>query len=182
MTEPADEACGARGPERAAPDPEQAERRAERLKERIYVTFAALATTLALQADVDHLGAGEAALTLTLAVAGTLLAVLVADLVSHVVVHEALPDASESRHMLAVVAGALPVLVLPLAFLGLSGLGVLPLAAAIGAALAVLVATLVVVGFLAVRRVRLPFGQRLLVLLAEAGLGLAVVGLEVLAH
>ena len=38
------------------------------------------------------------------------------------------------------------------------------------------------IGYLAVRRVRLPLGQRLIVLFAEFGLGIAVVLLELLAH
>lgn len=159
-----------------------ADRRAEHLKERIYITFSALAVTLALLADVEHLEPGGTAVGLVVAVLGTLLAVFVADFVSHVVAHAALPDREELRHMVAVSAGSLGVLVLPLLLLALAALRVLPLAAALGASVTVLVATLVVVGFLAVRRLRLPLGQRLLVLLAESGLGLAVVGLEVLAH
>ena len=49
------------------------------------------------------------------------------------------------------------------------------------ATIALLVA-LGVVAFLAVRRVRIPGWQKVLVLLAEVVLGAAVIGLELLAH
>ncbi|MBG0565516.1 hypothetical protein [Actinoplanes aureus] len=45
-----------------------------------------------------------------------------------------------------------------------------------------LVASLIVIGYLAVRRVRLPVWQKLIVLFAEFALGAAVVVLELLAH
>ena len=45
-----------------------------------------------------------------------------------------------------------------------------------------LIVSLVAIGYLAVRRVRLPLGQRMIVLFAEFGLGIAVVLLELLAH
>lgn len=163
-------------------DPIDPELRAEALKERVYVTFTALAVVLALQADLTHASIGSAARTLLLTVVGTALAVLVADVVAHITVHAALPTRRELRHMLVVSAGALTVLVLPLLLLGAAALGLLGLGAALRAASAVLVLALVGVGFLAVRRLTLPLGQRLLVLLAEAVLGLAVVGLELAVH
>src|SRR4051812_50082596 len=79
--------------------------RAERLRERIYVTFTSLAVVLTLRAHVEELSAGRAALTLVIVVSGTLLAVLVADFVSHLMVHEKLPSEREFRHMLAGVVG-----------------------------------------------------------------------------
>lgn len=45
-----------------------------------------------------------------------------------------------------------------------------------------LIVSLVGIGYLAVRRVRLPLGQRPIVLFAEFVLGIAVVLLELLAH
>lgn len=167
------------GMTRTRPDAEQ---RAETLKERVYVTFTALAVVLALLSDPAHTTVGTAARTLTLTVVGTALAVLVADVVAHVTVHAALPTASETRHMVIVSAGALSVLVLPLLLLAGSALGLLGLGTALRSSSALLVLSLVGTGFLAVRRLRLPLGQRLLVLLAEAALGLAVIGIEVAVH
>jgi ABC-type amino acid transport system permease subunit len=161
---------------------EQLEQRGEQLKERVYITFTALAVVLALRADVDHETVGGAAGTLTVAVIGTLLAVLLADVIAHITVHQALPTRAELRHMVAVVLGAAETLVLPLIVFGLSALGLFGLDVALTTTTAILVVTLVAVGYLAVRRLKLPLLQRLLVLLAESVLGLVVVGLELLAH
>jgi hypothetical protein len=161
---------------------DEREVRAAQLKERVYVTFTSLAVVLALRSHASETTAGEAATTLTIAVVGTLLAVFVADFVSHIAVHERMPDRGELRHMVGVSASALGVLVLPLIFLGLAGLGAWTIDGALLAATIALLISLVAVGFLAVRRVRLPLVQRLVVLLAEAALGVAVIGLELLAH
>lgn len=158
-------------------DPQE---RAERLKERVYVTFAALAVVLTLR--THEVSAGTAATTLLITVGGTLLAVLLADVVSHLAVHAALPTPAEARHMVGVCTGALGVLVLPMVFLGVAGSGAWPVDGALRASTIALVASLGVVGWLAVRRVALPGRQKLAVLAAEVALGVAVVGLELLAH
>lgn len=166
----------------AAPGPEELERRAERLKEQVYIAFTTLTACLSLVAEADHLRPAVSAERLVIAVVGTLAAVFVADLVSHTALHGALPDRAELRHMLGVVLAPIAVLVLPLLLIGAAGLALLPLRAALTASVVVLVGTLLVVGLLAVRRLRLPIGVRLLVLLGEFALGLLVVGLEVAAH
>ncbi len=61
--------------------------RAEVLKERIYITFTSLAVVLALSSHVDEVTARGAAVTLMIAVVGTLLAVFVADLVAYIAIH-----------------------------------------------------------------------------------------------
>lgn len=160
------------------PTPEE---RADRLKERVYVTFAALAVVLTLRSHGD-VTAGVAATTLLITVGGTLLAVLLADMVSHIAVHAALPSAAEARHMVAVCTGALGVLVLPMVFVGVAAAGSWTVDGALRASTIALVASLGVVGWLAVRRVSLPGWQKLLVLAAEVALGVAVVALELLAH
>ncbi|SED66238.1 hypothetical protein [Jiangella alba] len=154
--------------------------RADILKERIYITFTALAVVLALRAHA--VSAGEAALSLAVVVIGTVLAVLVADIVSHIAVHESLPVRAELRHMARVSFGALGALVLPAVFIGLAVADVWEIEPALRAASIALVAALAAIGYLAVRRVRLPAWQRLIVLLAEVVIGLVVIGLELLAH
>jgi hypothetical protein len=161
---------------------EQREQRAEQLKERIYVTFTALAVVITLRADADHVTIGFAAGTLALTVLATLAAVFLADVVAHITAHESLPSRGELRHMLRVVAGALGVLVVPMILMALAALGGLPLEAALRGSSIALVVTLVAVGFLAVRRLRLPPGQRIVVLLGEFALGVGVVALELLVH
>jgi hypothetical protein len=156
--------------------------RADRLRERIYVTFTSLAVVLALRAHEEEETPGRAAVTLVIVVTGTLLAVLVADFTAHLAVHGQLPTRREFRHMIAVVAGSLPAIAVPLALVAAAALGLIELKTALTAAAVVLVATLVVVGYAAVRRTALPGWQRLVVLFAEATLGLAVIALELLAH
>ena len=163
-------------------DSTQAQQRAEVLKERIYITFTSLAIVLALSSHADELSSGLVATTLLIGVSGTLLAVFVADLVAHIAVHAQLPDRAELAHMVSVSTRALGVVVLPLIFVGLSAAGVWDVPRALRASTIVLVISLVAIGYLAVRRVPLRLGQRLVVLFAEFGLGIAVVALEVLAH
>jgi hypothetical protein len=138
------------------PAPEAVERQADLLKERVYITF----TT----------------------VVGAVLAVFVADFVSHISAHARLPTASEFRHMVAVTSSGAATMVLPLVFVGLAALGVWSLDRALRASAIALIATLVAVGYLAARRARIPVWQKAVVLLAEAALGLVVIGLELLAH
>jgi hypothetical protein len=159
------------------------EHRAEALKERVYVTFTSLAVVLAMQShSTDGLSAGEAASTLSITVIGTLLAVFVADVVSHLAVHATVPTAAEIRRMAAVSFGAFATVVLPLIFIGFAALDAWSVDAALRASTIALTVSLIAIGFLAVRRVKLAWWQRLIVLGAEFAVGAAVVGLELLAH
>ena len=156
------------------------EHRAELLKERVYITFTALAVVLALRSH--HATAEKAAVTLLIAVTGTLLAVFVADVVSHIAVHAALPVRAELRQMIRVVAGALGALFLPFVFLLLAVNGVWQVEHALRASTIALVSALIAIGYGAVRRVKLPVWQKMIVLFAEFTLGAAVVAVELLAH
>lgn len=155
--------------------------RAERLKERIYLTFAALAVVLALGTH-GYVEAADAMGTLAVTVFGTLLAVFTADVISHLVIHERFMTAVEFRHAVAATFGALGAVVLPFAFLASAAWGWWGIDDALRWSVVALVAALVAIGFLAVRRIRLPWWARLVVLAGEALLALAVIGLQVLAH
>jgi len=155
--------------------------RAALLKERIYLTFAALAVVLTL-ASHGHVRAGEAALTLLVTVFGTLSAVFTADLISHIVAHGRMMTRSELRHAVGTSFGALGAVTLPFAFLGVAGLGAWPVERALHAGAIALVVSLVALGWIAVRRIPLTWWQRLVALGAEAALGLCVIGLQLLAH
>lgn len=165
------------------PEIDAAERaaRAAHLKERIYLTFAALAVVITLSTHA-HVEAGEAAITLLVTVLGTLLAVFTADLISHLVVHERTFTTQELQYAVGTSFGALGSVVLPFTFLGLAGLDVWSTDAALYAAAVALLVSLIVFGWIAVRRIPLTWFQRLVALGAEAALGLAVIGLQVLAH
>jgi hypothetical protein len=160
-------------------DPEY---RADQLKERIYVTFTSLAVVLALRTHLEGVTAGQAALTLFVTVVATLLAVFVADFTSHLSVHGVMPTRVEFGHMLGTSLGAIGVVVVPLLLLLAAGLGWIALHAALTAIVVILIVTLALVGYLAVRRARMPVRLKVLVLLVEVALGFAVVGLELIAH
>lgn len=161
---------------------EDRERTAERLKERIYVTFTSLAVVLAMQSHAAELTPSEAATTLLITISGTLLAVFTADFLSHTLVHSSVPSATELRHMLVVVAGAFGVVIAPLVLFGLAALDVMDIGRALVISSYALVATLGVIGYRAVRRVKLPFWLKVTLLGVEVLLGLAVIALELLAH
>ena len=158
------------------------EERAKQLKERIYVTFTSLATVLVLLSHASEIDAAQAALTLTIVVLGTLLAVFVADFVSHLAVHGDLPTRKELTQMVRASFGSFAAIVLPLFLIGLSAFDVVGLGEALLAATVVLLLTLVVVGYIAVRRVQIPIWHKLIILLSELVLGIVVVLLELLAH
>ncbi|MDR6508543.1 hypothetical protein [Arthrobacter oryzae] len=74
---------------RPGPDAQQ---RSEALRERVYVTFTALAVTVALERDAGPSTVAGAALTLLLTVLGTLLAVFVPDVIAYMVRDSSLPS------------------------------------------------------------------------------------------
>ncbi|TXK18651.1 hypothetical protein [Homoserinibacter sp. GY 40078] len=154
--------------------------RAARLKERIYVTFVALAVVLSLRAHGSEVQ--EAFVTLAVTVLGTVLAVFVADLTSHIVVHERGPTAHEVRVVLVSSFGAITSVFLTFVFLGVSAIGLWPVETALTAAMIALIASLVLSGWVAVRHLPLTWWQRLVALGGEALLGLAVIGLQLTAH
>jgi hypothetical protein len=159
-----------------------AEQRSEALKERIYVTFTALAVTIAIGRDADHATVGGAALTLLLTVVGTLLAVSTAEYIARMVRDGEVPDRRDVGHILYVCASSLGVLPVPMAVLGLSALGALDLQAALRIISFALVATLVLVTLIAVRRLRVGVLAKALVLAGVAVLGVAVLAVELAVH
>jgi len=154
--------------------------RADRLKERIYLTFAALAVVLAL--STHEVETGEALRTLIVTVLGTLLAVFTADVIAHIVVHERVMTLPELRHALSASFGAIGAVTLPVVFLAIAAAGGWSTEAALRASAVALLLSLVIIGWIAVRRIAIQWWQRVIVMGAEAVLGLAVIGLQVLAH
>lgn len=163
-------------------DHTELEQHAERLKERVYVTFTSLAVLMALSSHAHEETPGKAALTLFITVAGVLLASFCADLVAHTVVHQGLPHRDELRHLLRVTGGALSAVTVPLLLIAAAGLGWMHLTTALRAGQIVLVVTLGLLAWIALRRVRLPLWQRLLLIGVLTAIGVAAVALELLAH
>ncbi len=164
---------------RPGPDAHQC---AEALKERVYVTFTALAVTVAFEREAEHATVGGAALTLLLTVVGTLLAVFVADVIAHMVRDGSLPSRREVAHLAYVSFGSLTVIVVPMAILGLSALGVIELALALRTIAVALVATLIVVALFAVWRLRVNPWLKILVLGIMTALGIAALAIELAVH
>ena len=159
-----------------------ADLRAEALKERIYVTFTALAVTVSFQRDTAHASVGTAALALFLTVAGTLLAIFVADVIASMVRHSKVPSRHELLHLAYVCVRSLFVLIAPMAVLGLTLLDLIDLATALRLITFVLASTLVVVALVAVRRLRVRLSQKVMVLSVVTALGLGVMALELAVH
>lgn len=105
-----------------------------------------------------------------------------ADVIAHLVSHERLMSIVEFRHAVRSSFGALPAVLLPFVFLAVSAWsGWATQSALIASAIALTVA-LVLTAYLAVRRVPLRGWQRLVILAIEAGLGLGVIALQLMAH
>lgn len=161
---------------------EPPQQRAQKLRERVYVTFTALAVIMALDAHSEHLEPKTAVLTLFVSVVGILLAGFGADLVAHTVVHSAPPGRAELRHLLGVATGGLAAVATPLLLLCLAWAGVMPVQAALTAGRWVLVVTMGILAYIALRTVKIPMLQRLLLIVVLVAIGVGAVALELFAH
>ena len=155
---------------------------AEALKERIYATFTGLAIVLVQHANVEHVSAGRATLTLLVGIVAITAAGFVADVIAHLAVHAAFPDGPEVRRMLRTSGTAIASAGVPLIILAVAAFGVFELEGALRAASIVYLVTLGLIGFAAVRRTHLAWWKQLVALGALVALGLGVVLLQQLAH
>lgn len=155
---------------------------ADRLREQVYVTFTGLAVIIALQSHAHGLTALGAATTLSITVLGVLSAAFIAEVITHMIVGSALPDRDEVKHMFRSTLGAIGIVVLPILALVLAAFGLWSVTTGLTIASILLIATLVAVVFLAIRRTSIGRWQQLAVLLALALLGVLVLVLEVAAH
>ncbi|MBT2534511.1 hypothetical protein J7E83_20745 [Arthrobacter sp. ISL-48] len=157
------------------------EQQADSIKEGIYLTFAALAVSLAVAVHGD-VEAASALATLLVSAAGMVLAIFVADIVSHLVVHDLLMTRAGRRHSFRSAFGALATIVLPTALLAAAAMGWWPADTAVWAAVAALAATLLVITALAIKGTALPWWQRIALVGSLAALSLAVIGVQTIAH
>ena len=180
-----DEAAAADDPKRrrARGRPDRAvDERAEALKERVYATFTGLAIVLVQHANVEHVTAARAALTLLVGIVAITAAGFVADVIAHLSVHEAFPDGAEVARMARVSGSAIASAGLPLILLALAAFGVLELEGALRAASIVYLVTLGLVGWFAVRRTRVAWWKQVTALGILVALGAGVILLQQLAH
>lgn len=149
-------------------------------KERVYATFTGLALIFVIGAS-EHPDPQRGLLTLLLGVAGIVAAGFVADVVSHLAVHQEFPNAAEFAILGRISLGGLGTVVVPGILIVLAWVDVMSMEAALNASAYVYIATLVVIGLMAVRRSRLRWWQQLLALVILLALGLVVVAIQTIA-
>lgn len=150
-------------------------------KERVYATFTGLALVLVVS-NAEHPTPSRAFLVLALGVLGITAAGFVADVISHLAVHREFPEAMEWLILLRVAGGALGTAVTPLILIAVAWLDLWSIETALRVATIVYIVTLGVIGWFAVRRSKLAWWQQLVALGVLLVLGLAVIGLQTLAH
>jgi hypothetical protein len=156
--------------------------RAEALKERVYATFTGLAIVLVQLENVEHVESARALVTLLVGIVAITAAGFVAEVVAHLAVHGAFPRGAELGRMLRVSGTALVSAAGPLVILALAALGVFGLEGALLAAAILYLVTLGLIGLIAVRRTHVAWWEQAIALGMLVALGLAVVGLQQLAH
>ncbi|NNC12239.1 hypothetical protein HII28_10160 [Planctomonas sp. JC2975] len=154
----------------------------DRLRERIYVTFTAIAVLMAMSGHGVAVDPAGALLTLVVTVVGVLLAGFTSDVVSYMLVHHALPGRRDFTRMLAVSLRALLAILVPAILFVLAIAHVITAGAALRASIIVLLITLGVIVWRAVGSAHLAWWKSLLVLGVVVGLGILVVLLELFAH
>jgi len=159
-----------------------ADQEAEALKERVYATFTGLAIVLVQRANVEHITAERATLTLLVGILAISAAGFVADVIAHLAMHHAFPDGAELAGMARVSGTAIASAGVPLVLLVLAVADVLDLEAALRGASIVYLVTLGLIGWWAVRRTRLEWWKQLLALGILVALGGGVILLQQLAH
>lgn len=105
----------------------------------------------------------------------------VSDVISHLLTKDEMPSGAELRLFVRISGGGLSTVVTPGILFLLAWLGVLDIGHALIASSVIYIVTLAVIARLAVRKSDLSRGMRLVVLAMLVGLGLAVIGLQVLA-
>lgn len=178
---PIDPTLAADGPD-ADGEPESADHLADRLKERVYVTFTALAVLIALGSHGEPPSAGSVALSLVLTTLGVLLAGFAADVIAHSTVHSALPTGPALRHMSKVATGAFGAIATPLLLLVLAGFGVISTTGALIASQVVLVVALGAFALIALRRMQFTAWRKIVLAAILVVVGAVVILVELLAH
>ncbi|MFD8500645.1 hypothetical protein [Amycolatopsis sp. NPDC059657] len=153
------------------------------LRERIYGGIACLSTLLVLvrPADTDS-SPWVAVVDVAVAAGGLWAASLLAEHVSHLAAHGTRLHGLEAVTAARASAQILQASGIPLLLLVISALGWMPYEVALRAGIWVLVVSLGLFALLAVRRTRLPFWKRLLLVVALLALGTLVVTVKTLAH
>ncbi|MFW0782965.1 hypothetical protein AAFP35_00460 [Gordonia sp. CPCC 206044] len=152
------------------------------LKERVYAAFTGLAIVLVVYNSADGHDAAYAFEVLLVGVVAITLAGLASDGIAHLAVHREFPHGADLVGILRAAAGALGTMLAPLISIVLAWLDVLTLRTALLVAGYIYIGTLVLIAWLAVRKARVTWWQKLAALVTLALLAFVVLAIQVLAH
>lgn len=152
------------------------------LKERVYAAFTGLAIVLVMYRGSDHYNPAYAFEILALGVFAVVLAGFAADGIAYLAVHRHFPVGDDLRIIVGIATGALGTLIFPLILITLAWLDVLQLDTALLIAAYIYLATLALIGWLAVRKAEISWWQKLAALVSLVLIGFVVLAIQVLAH
>ncbi|MFT4122351.1 MAG: hypothetical protein QM635_00805 [Microbacteriaceae bacterium] len=158
------------------------EERGRALKEQVYASFTGLAIVTVFALDADHTTTFDALLALFAGIVGITIAGFVAEVLSHLVVHRALPTPAEVRTMARIAGTAIASASVALITLGAAWLGLFSLGIALQVSVGIYLLTLGVIALVAAYRTGLPWRHQLIAFCGLVGLGAIVVPVLVLAH
>jgi hypothetical protein len=167
--------------ESVEPEAMTVEETAEQLRERVYGSVSVLSVLAVLLFDQPH-SSGSAIVTVLLSSASIWLASLFADVTAHLGVHAEPMPKLKLLSLLRVRSPLLASAVVPVLCLAAASFGWWHLHTALLWAAWLEVVTLGLVGLLGVRSTSLAPVAKALVVAAEVGLGLLIVGVKYLAH
>ncbi|MFT4051203.1 MAG: hypothetical protein QM677_03015 [Microbacterium sp.] len=158
------------------------EERARALKEQVYASFTGLAIVTVFALDPGHTTAIDALLTLLAGIVGITIAGFVAEVLSHLVSHRALPTPAEVRTMVRIAAGAIASASIALIALAAAWVGLFSLGIALQVSVGIYLLTLGIIAMTAAYRTGLPWRHQLIAFGGLVGLGAIVIAVLVLAH
>lgn len=158
------------------------EERGRALKEQVYASFTGLAIVTVFALDPAHTTALDAMFTLLAGITGITIAGFVAEILSHLVTHRALPTRAEVRTMMRIAGTAIASASIALVTLCAAWLGLFSLGIALQVSVGIYLLTLGVIALAGAYRTGLPWRHQLVAFGGLVGLGAIVVAVLVLAH
>lgn len=162
--------------------PRDAETVAGALRERIYASLTGVATVMLLIIHADDETVTSAVVSVVIAMTTLWLASLVSEMLAHGVTSTGDDDRSAARRIAFTAGQSLELVTVPVGLILLSLTGVWSLRTSLILAVVALMGTLAIASIYAVRRSRLGWFARVLVVLVELGLGAIVILGKVLSH
>ncbi len=156
--------------------------RASALKERICVAFTSLAVIVMMRGTSHAPEADTAIRTLILTVFGTVIAVFLADVTAHHVAHQQPADGEQMRLIVRRSFGGILVTIPPIVCLLGAAITLWTADVALTLATIALLATLCLIGYIAVRRLPIPRWQKAVALAGQTSIGVVIIAIDFAAH